>query len=417
MEGGFDRSKSKLADFLLQELLSQHWDKQAVVFLKDVKFDQLQALVDYMYRGEVNVSQDQLAAFLNTAEALKIKGLADSDRDRKSEKRILEKANRSLSPSTGTSRQPKQARKASKDDSPPVVAAEKPQLPLLPSLVRIPHITSHEDSNDGGEESPESLNNDNDCHSNENDATENLNVELEDGEHFSMVEPKIEAEQEEVEYSGASGDEEDWSDSEYPSQIDASQGKFPTSASGTYSANDIFSITEWTKQGGKHGTTIYLQIKTDISSPDTLISTVAMQIIQLEVRPAMAIHNSFLWAYYKPFPTQSCLSFGVWSNALRMVASRGRARSLICLGHRAIDIMALPLNYIPMVFSRSSLRQASLIFVLTLFGVTVSCVALVFGCNSFKILDKWWPSSWYFTRPSLLVVCCFFNGTGSYSMD
>jgi len=265
-----------------QELLSQHWDKQAVVFLKDVKFDQLQALVDYMYRGEVNVSQDQLAAFLNTAEALKIKGLADSDRDRKSEKRILEKANRSLSPSTGTSRQPKQARKASKDDSPPVVAAEKPQLPLLPSLVRIPHITSHEDSNDGGEESPESLNNDNDCHSNENDATENLNVELEDGEHFSMVEPKIEAEQEEVEYSGASGDEEDWSDSEYPSQIDASQGKFPTSASGTYSANDIFSITEWTKQGGKHGTTIYLQIKTDISSPDTLISTVAMQIIQLE---------------------------------------------------------------------------------------------------------------------------------------
>ena len=42
-----------------------------------------------MYRGEVNVSQDQLAAFLNTAEALKIKGLADGDRDRKNEKRII----------------------------------------------------------------------------------------------------------------------------------------------------------------------------------------------------------------------------------------------------------------------------------------------------------------------------------------
>jgi BTB/POZ domain len=204
--------------------LSQHWDKQAVVFLKDVKFDQLQALVDYMYRGEVNVSQDQLAAFLNTAEALKIKGLADGDRDRKNEKRILEKANRASSPST-VSRLAKRPRKVSKDGSmiqAPATATEKPQIPLLPSLVRIPHITSNDDSNDGGEESPESL--DNDCHSNDNDMTENLHVELEDGEQFSMVEPKIEAEQEEAEYSGASGDEEDWSDSEYPSRMDASQG-------------------------------------------------------------------------------------------------------------------------------------------------------------------------------------------------
>jgi len=208
-----------------QELLSQHWDKQAVVFLKDVKFDQLQALVDYMYRGEVNVSQDQLAAFLNTAEALKIKGLADGDRDRKNEKRILEKANRASSPST-VNRLAKRPRKVSKDGSmiqAPATATEKPQIPLLPSLVRIPHITSNDDSNDGGEESPESL--DNDCHSNDNDMTENLHVELEDGEQFSMVEPKIEAEQEEAEYSGASGDEEDWSDSEYPSRMDASQGE------------------------------------------------------------------------------------------------------------------------------------------------------------------------------------------------
>ncbi len=63
----------------LQDLLSQQCDKQAVVFLKDVRFVDLKALVDYMYRGEVNVSQDQLAAFLSTAESLRIKGLADKD--------------------------------------------------------------------------------------------------------------------------------------------------------------------------------------------------------------------------------------------------------------------------------------------------------------------------------------------------
>lgn len=57
-----------------QDLLSQQTDKQAIVFLKDVSFANLKALVNYMYRGEVNVSQEQLSTFLQTAEALKIKG-------------------------------------------------------------------------------------------------------------------------------------------------------------------------------------------------------------------------------------------------------------------------------------------------------------------------------------------------------
>ena len=34
--------------------------------------------MDYMYRGEVNISQDQLTALLKAAESLQIKGLSDS---------------------------------------------------------------------------------------------------------------------------------------------------------------------------------------------------------------------------------------------------------------------------------------------------------------------------------------------------
>lgn len=34
--------------------------------------------MDYMYRGEVNISQDQLAALLKAAESLQIKGLSES---------------------------------------------------------------------------------------------------------------------------------------------------------------------------------------------------------------------------------------------------------------------------------------------------------------------------------------------------
>ena len=58
----------------LQDLLSQQTDKQSIIFLKDVTFVDLKSIVDYMYRGEVNVTQDQLASFLHTTEALKIKG-------------------------------------------------------------------------------------------------------------------------------------------------------------------------------------------------------------------------------------------------------------------------------------------------------------------------------------------------------
>ncbi|PSN52171.1 hypothetical protein C0J52_06449 [Blattella germanica] len=48
-----------------------------IVILKDVKYSDLKTMVDFMYYGEVNVSQDQLPAILKTAEMLKIKGLAE----------------------------------------------------------------------------------------------------------------------------------------------------------------------------------------------------------------------------------------------------------------------------------------------------------------------------------------------------
>ncbi|XP_058466334.1 longitudinals lacking protein-like isoform X3 [Malaya genurostris] len=59
-------------------LLSQQYDKHPIFILKDVKFQELRAMMDYMYRGEVNISQDQLAALLKAAESLQIKGLSDN---------------------------------------------------------------------------------------------------------------------------------------------------------------------------------------------------------------------------------------------------------------------------------------------------------------------------------------------------
>ncbi|XP_015587126.1 longitudinals lacking protein isoform X9 [Cephus cinctus] len=58
-------------------LLSEHYDKHPVFILKDIKFKELKAMMDYMYKGEVNISQDQLAALLKAAESLQIKGLSE----------------------------------------------------------------------------------------------------------------------------------------------------------------------------------------------------------------------------------------------------------------------------------------------------------------------------------------------------
>ncbi|XP_023310086.1 uncharacterized protein LOC108905534 isoform X2 [Anoplophora glabripennis] len=61
-----------------EALLSRHFDKHPILILKDVKFQELKAMMDYMYRGEVNISQDQLGALLKAAESLQIKGLSDN---------------------------------------------------------------------------------------------------------------------------------------------------------------------------------------------------------------------------------------------------------------------------------------------------------------------------------------------------
>merc|ERR1711936_491740 len=62
-----------------KNLLEQNPAKHPIIILKDVPFMHLTAILEFMYAGEVNVAQDQLPAFLKTAEKLKIKGLAEGE--------------------------------------------------------------------------------------------------------------------------------------------------------------------------------------------------------------------------------------------------------------------------------------------------------------------------------------------------
>ncbi len=50
---------------------------QPLVFLHGVRFRDAAAILDFMYRGEVNVNQEDLQTFLAAAEELRVRGLSD----------------------------------------------------------------------------------------------------------------------------------------------------------------------------------------------------------------------------------------------------------------------------------------------------------------------------------------------------
>ncbi|XP_061400454.1 protein bric-a-brac 1-like, partial [Musca vetustissima] len=60
-----------------QTLLSTTPCQHPIVIMRDVNWPELKAIVDFMYKGEINVSQDQIGPLLRIAEMLKVRGLAD----------------------------------------------------------------------------------------------------------------------------------------------------------------------------------------------------------------------------------------------------------------------------------------------------------------------------------------------------
>lgn len=63
----------------LERLLLQNPCEHPIVLMRDMRFSEMQALVDFMYKGEVNVTQEELPSLLKSAEALQIRGLCSSD--------------------------------------------------------------------------------------------------------------------------------------------------------------------------------------------------------------------------------------------------------------------------------------------------------------------------------------------------
>lgn len=56
--------------------------------MRDVEFEHLQSLLEFMYAGEVNISQAELPTFLRTAESLQIRGLTDSQSNQHNNEKV-----------------------------------------------------------------------------------------------------------------------------------------------------------------------------------------------------------------------------------------------------------------------------------------------------------------------------------------
>jgi len=61
-----------------RSVLKQNTHQHPLLYLKGVRFTDLQAVLNFMYHGEVNIAQEDLNTFLAVAEDLKVKGLTQN---------------------------------------------------------------------------------------------------------------------------------------------------------------------------------------------------------------------------------------------------------------------------------------------------------------------------------------------------
>merc|ERR1719186_1009721 len=63
----------------LRNIIKLNKDPNLFIYLRKVKLEHLQKLIDFMYQGEAEVHEDNLPTFLEVAEDLKVKGLSEGN--------------------------------------------------------------------------------------------------------------------------------------------------------------------------------------------------------------------------------------------------------------------------------------------------------------------------------------------------
>lgn len=61
-----------------KELFNANPCKHPIVILPEINYDVMSNLLEFMYQGEVSVSQEDIPSFMRVAEVLKVKGLTEN---------------------------------------------------------------------------------------------------------------------------------------------------------------------------------------------------------------------------------------------------------------------------------------------------------------------------------------------------
>ena len=76
-----------------RNVLRRNPHQHPLLYLKGVKYTDLQSVLNFMYHGEVNVAQEELNSFLAVAEELRVKGLTQNNQSAAAANRIKENYN------------------------------------------------------------------------------------------------------------------------------------------------------------------------------------------------------------------------------------------------------------------------------------------------------------------------------------
>jgi len=98
-----------------RNILRRNPHQHPLLYLKGVKYTDLQSVLNFMYHGEVNVAQEELNSFLAVAEDLRVKGLTQNQSGSQSNR----KSNQPATPTTIAPQPKAHSRPPDRDPAPP----------------------------------------------------------------------------------------------------------------------------------------------------------------------------------------------------------------------------------------------------------------------------------------------------------